>query len=292
MNKSAIEPITVESIQGIYKGSHIDNDLQLIDEVADIPFPSQPRRMRSVLIALCTKGTAQYTVDTIEHKIKANDILILSNGQVIDNYVLSPDCSGIGIMVSYDYYREIVSDVHELASLFIFSRNHPVVTLTKEHSAMLIKYYNSLKNKVDDRSHHFRREVARALLSTLFYDLCNAFYHIMHTDDTKITRADKIFRDFIELVEANYRSIRRVSWYSAQLCISAKYMSETIKLVSHRTPNEWIDRYVVLEIRNLLKNTTKSIKEIAQELHFSNQSFLGKYFKEHVGVSPTEYRKG
>src|SRR3712207_9387814 len=77
----------------------IDNDLQLIDEVADIPFPSQPRRMRSVLIALCTKGTAQYTVDTIEHKIKANDILILSNGQVIDNYVLSPDCSGIGIMV-------------------------------------------------------------------------------------------------------------------------------------------------------------------------------------------------
>ena len=31
--------------------------------------------------------------------------------------------------------------------------------------------------------------------------------------------------------------------------------------------------------------------EIANELHFSNQSFMGKYFKEHVGMSPSQYRK-
>ena len=36
---------------------------------------------------------------------------------------------------------------------------------------------------------------------------------------------------------------------------------------------------------------TNDLKEIAQELNFSNQSFLGKYFKEHVGMSPSEYRR-
>ena len=61
------------------------------------------------------------------------------------------------------------------------------------------------------------------------------------------------------------------------------YLSETIKAVSKRTPNEWIDSYVTIELRMLLRNTQKSIKEIAQELNFSNQSFLGKYFKEHTG---------
>ncbi|MFS6556854.1 helix-turn-helix domain-containing protein, partial [Parabacteroides distasonis] len=45
-----------------------------------------------------------------------------------------------------------------------------------------------------------------------------------------------------------------------------------------------------LAARLLLKNTTKSIKEIATELNFPNQSFLGKYFKEHVGMSPSQYR--
>ena len=93
------------------------------------------------------------------------------------------------------------------------------------------------------------------------------------------------------MVEQNFRNERRVSWYGQQLCITPKYLSEAIKQVSHRTPNEWIDNYVTLEIRVLLKNSTKSIKEIAQELHFPNQSFLGKYFKEHVGCSPSDYRK-
>ena len=64
-----------------------------------------------------------------------------------------------------------------------------------------------------------------------------------------------------------------------------------MKQVSRRTPNEWIDHYVTSEIRVMLKSTTMSIKEIAQTMHFPNQSFLGKYFKEHVGMSPSKYRK-
>ena len=70
------------------------------------------------------------------------------------------------------------------------------------------------------------------------------------------------------------------------------YLSETVKQVSRLTPNEWIDNYVILEIRVLLKNSTRSIKEIAMEMNFPNQSFLGKFFKERVGMSPSEYRKG
>ena len=64
-----------------------------------------------------------------------------------------------------------------------------------------------------------------------------------------------------------------------------------VKLISKRTPNDWIDDYVVLELRVLLRNSSKTIKEITEMLHFPNQSFLGKYFKEHVGMSPSEYRR-
>ena len=67
--------------------------------------------------------------------------------------------------------------------------------------------------------------------------------------------------------------------------------SESVKNVSHRTPNEWIDFYVIQELRIALRESSKTIKEIATELNFPNQSFLGKYFKEHVGLSPKEYRK-
>lgn len=43
-------------------------------------------------------------------------------------------------------------------------------------------------------------------------------------------------------------------------------------------------------MRMLLKNTKMDIKEITHELNFANQSFFGKFFKKHVGMSPSEYR--
>ena len=47
---------------------------------------------------------------------------------------------------------------------------------------------------------------------------------------------------------------------------------------------------MVLEIRLLLKNSTMSVMQIAQKMNFPNQSFLGKYFRERVGISPRKYR--
>lgn len=47
----------------------------------------------------------------------------------------------------------------------------------------------------------------------------------------------------------------------------------------------------MLELRVALKTTNLTIKEIAERMHFPNQSFMGKYFKEHSGMSPKEYRK-
>ena len=153
-------------------------------------------------------------------------------------------------------------------------------------------YFYLLKAKAADSSNMFRRNVVSTLTLAMFYDLSNVIQRVLATGGERQSSSEIIFTRFIKLLEQNYKHERRVSWYADQLCITAKYLSETIKNVSHRTPNEWIDNYVTVEMRVLLRNSSKSIKEIAEELHFANQSFLGKYFKEHVGMSPSEYRKG
>ena len=96
---------------------------------------------------------------------------------------------------------------------------------------------------------------------------------------------------FIGLVEKHFKVERRVTWYALQLHMTPKHLSETIKKVSRQTPGEWIDNYVVMELRVQIKNSRKSIKQIAMDMNFPSQSFMGKYFKEHVGMSPTEYRR-
>ena len=287
-----MEQITVSSVKHLLKHySSIDDELLLLDDLAQMPWPTSPRHMKCILLGLCLRGKAQYCVDTEEHMVRPGNVIIINEGTLVDNCMFSSDFNGIAILMNADFFQEIIKGIHELSQLFLFSRAHPVFHLSKEEADAVQDYFRAIKSHVDNVEHHFRRDVVRSLMMTMVYDVSNVIYRLQQLGDKRQTRAESIFAQFIRLVERNFRKERRVSWYAEQLCITPKYLSETVKLVSRRTPNEWIDNYVTLEMRILLKNSAMSIKEIAQELHFPNQSFLGKYFKEHVGMSPTEYRR-
>ena len=268
----------------------LDNDLLLTERINEAPMPTEPRRMNFILIGLCTKGEVMYELDTHTQVIKAGDILIVSDQHVVDSYKRSADMEGLCIMMSVHFFREIIQNVSDVSSLFLFSRLHPVMRLEPREIATFKEYFQVIKQKIGDADNHFRKDLIKTLLLAMFYDLSNVIYRVKN-DDKPHTRAEAIFTSFILLLEKNFRHERRVSWYAEQLNITPKYMSETVKSVSRRTPNEWIDNYVILELRVLLRNSTKSIKEITKELNFPNQSFLGKYFKERVGMSPSRYRR-
>ena len=287
-----IEPITIFSAKiASKKDLYIENDLILFDEVNELPLPAESRKMGCILLALCLKGHAEYIVDTDKLIVHPNDLMIINEGQLTEDYKLSEDCSGIAIMLSQDFLQEIIEGVNEISSLFLFSRTHPILSLQPEEVNAIINYFQLLKEKVQNKNHHFRKDTVRMLISSMIYDVSNAIYRIQHINIKRQSRGEIILAKFIYLVEQNFKSERRVSWYAQKLCITPKYLSEIIKQVSHRTPNEWIDYYVTRELKVLLKNSGKSIKEITLEMNFANQSFLGKFFKEHVGMTPTEYRR-
>ncbi|KAA5414161.1 AraC family transcriptional regulator [Bacteroides cellulosilyticus] len=83
----------------------------------------------------------------------------------------------------------------------------------------------------------------------------------------------------------------KVLYYADRLHLSAGYLSTIIKRVSGKTAAEWIDDYVTLEAKALLKSTNLTIQQISDELNFPSQSFFGKYFKRITGLSPKEYRE-
>lgn len=291
MNNIAFRDITVDYAIRMCSGTYIKGDILLIDEMANLPLPKEPRRMQCLLVGMCLKGSARYFVDTVEHVVEPGDLIIINQGRVTHDCTMTPDCRGIGIIIDYNFFKETIKSVHELSSLFLFARNHPVFRLPEVRANFIRDTFFQMKDKISEPDNHFRRQMVQSLFLTMVYEMCNVIYTAQVKNDGCNSRSEEIFTKFLLLVEANFRTERRVGWYSEQLCISPKYLSETIKMVSKRTPSEWIDSYVTMELRMLFRNTQKSIKEIAQELNFSNQSFLGKYFKEHVGMSPSEYRR-
>jgi len=291
MVNNRITDATLEEARQWGNAEYMTDGLILTDRISEAPIPQSSTRLNFILMAMCKKGKAQYSIDTRQQVVKPGDLMFVSERHVVDNYVASPDFECLCIMLTTEYYHGFVQDVKNVSSLLLFSMNNPVVPLTNKEIQVFTNYFETIREKMADTSHHYRSPLIKALLLAMFYDMSNVIYRVERQGNRKHTRAEAIFANFIRLLEDNFRTQHRVSWYAEQLCITPKYLSEIVKKISLRTPNEWIDSYVILEARVLLKNTTKSIKEITDELNFPNQSFLGKYFKEHVGVSPSEYRK-
>lgn len=285
-----LKEITIDRLLNTPGLTHMGNDLVVFDSLRKVPLKAEPGRMHCLMIAVCTQGTASYTIDTVKYEVKANSLFYTGEGQVTNDYVLSDDFDGYAIFLSYPFFKEIFKIIKEIPSLIMFARKRPVCHLSEEEANTLVIYMKAIYTRVALPFHHFRRQTLGSLIAAMIYDANNFIYKLQQGDLQNNSRADNIFTQFIQVLEENFRKERRVSWYAQQLCITPKYLSETVKAVSSRSPNDWIDDYVTREIRVMLKNTDMSIKEIADALHFSNQSFLGKYFREKVGVSPLKYR--
>lgn len=268
----------------------LDDDLLLSDQINKAPMPSEPRKTNFILIGLCTKGKISYRMDTEELVVHAGELLVVSERHVIDGYKCSDDMEGLCIMMSVNFFHEIIKSVHDVSSLFVFARMQPVMKLEADEIITFTEYFQFIKQKISDNHNHFRKDLIRTLMLAMFYDVGNVIYRVKNFDES-LLRSEKVFTRFLKMVEENCKRERRVSWYAQQLNITPKYLSTAVKRISGRTAVEWIENYVTMELRVLLKNSTKSIKEITEELNFPNQSFLGKYFKEHVGMTPSAYRK-
>lgn len=103
-------------------------------------------------------------------------------------------------------------------------------------------------------------------------------------------RANEIFNQFMELLERDYKLSHDVAYYAHELCITPKYLSTIVKRITTHTPKTIIDHYVILQLKLSLRNSDVAVKQLAWDFHFSDTSFFCRYFKQHTGLSPQEFR--
>ena len=295
MKNRNIVPITVESISKQCELKSLDNDLALVPTMRVLPQLNEARRMSlCVFIGICTSGIITMEVNDKKRVVSSNSVTVITDESVINNITFSDDFDGFGIFISYRMLHEILVDVAYMSDLFLLSHNHPVFEIHDDEISIASQYFENIRKRIDLPVHRYRKEVIRLQILSLLYDYSNAFDRVINQPQKKDkqSRGERMFVNFVQLVERNFRTQRQVQWYAKEMDITPKYLSEVISTVSRRTPNEWIDKFVTTEMRNLLRHTNKKMSEIAEEMHFPSQSFFGKYFKENVGVTPSDYRNG
>ena len=109
--------------------------------------------------------------------------------------------------------------------------------------------------------------------------------------ETGSPRIRELFNRFMRALESRYRESRDVSYYADLLNVSAKYLGIVPRRITGHTAKSVIDHYVVLQIKQSLATEEKSIKELSWDYHFCDISFFCRYFKQHTGLTPQQFRK-
>ena len=104
-------------------------------------------------------------------------------------------------------------------------------------------------------------------------------------------RSSEYFERLLRLLSEHYKTERSVEFYADKMNLTPKHLSRVVRNFSGKSVHQWIDNFVVLEIKNLLKHSDMSIQQISYDLNFPNPSFMGQYFKRITGKTPGEYRR-
>lgn len=283
--------INLSEIEHSSRMDFLNDDLVIFDDLNEIPLHDYPNRVDAAVFAICLKGFIRFSVNLKEYTITPRNMVVLLPEQIVQQHERSDDFEGIFIGVSKQFIDDIIPGVQNLLAAFFYVKEHPFTVLTDDEQNDLIEYHSVLWKKIRMKEHVFHKEVVQSLLLALFYDVCNIFRKHQSHDVRKRSRKEELFELFMRTVMDHYRQERSVGFYADKLCVTAKYLSLASKEVSGKSAGNWIDEYVILEAKALLKSSNMTIQEIADTLNFANQSFFGKYFKHHTGVSPKEYRK-
>ena len=182
-----------------------------------------------------------------------------------------------------------------VVSMRLYSTLYPQ-SCTVAHTGyeeMLTSYARMLldleqKEKHDTYSLHEQK----LLLMAVTYRLCSIFSASFQKEGKEMRRKIETFEMLVKLIEENFMRERTVAFYADQLCLTPKYLSVIVKSVCGKTVQQLIFKAIIRRSIYLMKNTDKTIQQIACELSFPNASSFGTFFKKHTGLSPKNYRMG
>ena len=175
----------------------------------------------------------------------------------------------------------------------------PVQTLSSSEADLVTRYLQLLYlNTIDETNPVINRSIATSLIAAFFYQMVQ-FYHrrisglidMKDTAKNNLGRRHDYVREFIKLVHLEYVHERSVSYYADKLFIAPKCLSLLVKEATGRSAAKWIDDFVIMEAKSMLRFSNRNIQQVAYALNFPTQSSFGKYFKHLTGMSPTEYQK-
>ncbi|MBP5688335.1 MAG: AraC family transcriptional regulator [Muribaculaceae bacterium] len=269
-----------------------DKDMVIVDSIQKFAEINAAHIAMNVIM-ICTNGRIQARLNDMQLTLSKNQVAIVPQNVLVTDIMISPDFNLKALFLTNSILQSLLREKMAIWNDVMYIHHHHVITLDNDYLEIFPMFYDMLNNAVvRSQENPFGTEIIQSILSAGILTLCGEMKMMLPTghNDEDVKLSNSHFQRFLELLHNSEVKYRPVDYYAGELCISPKHLTSICKRVSGKTASEWIRELVLEDIRYYLKKTDLSIKQVCNRVGFSNTSFFGKYVKEHLGMTPMEYR--
>ena len=282
------------SIQGYKNGApfFVNSEIGMLHDAA-LPFQQlvqqfdAPLSISDYRLGIILRGEGRAIINLTEHHFAAGTMVFVGPGTIIQPLEMSPDMNVKGLAVFQSFPLPFTPE----RTLALFSAPQPFLLLRPDAANLAIAGHllDTIWNVVNLR---YEQDVIVSLVAAVFSHWNRVYLSHSEQGQKSSSRNQEIFDHFIQLINRYAAQEHQIAFYADRLCLSERYLGTVVHLVSGVTAKEWIDRALVMKIKVMLRHTSLTLKQIADDLNFQNPSFFSKYFKRLTGITPGDYRMG
>lgn len=287
-----ISHLTEMDMVSFIKGEIVLSDnmeIPFSEPLEQLPQNDFPVQAGMSMVLFCLQGELHVRISLKEYTLRPDMFCVIITGMIFEVLSISNDFRGFMIATRTNF-MPVTEKTTQVMSFYKCLQSRHCFVLEEKEVMAFVGVYHSIKATLQELDHPYRIPMLQSYVQILYYRMLPI---VLKEEGSRSkyshTRQEEIFQRFIGEVEKHYRKERSVKFYADLLCISPKYLSTVIYKISQQLAGEWIDAYVILEAKTLLKSGRLTIQQISEQLNFSNQSFFGKFFKRCAGMSPKEY---
>ena len=271
------------------------DELVVMENFGGMP-AGRVRPMDHGIVIICTAGAAQFEYNGQTVQLNENDLFLCMVRSVVEKFMSTPDFNCRQVWFSRGelwnmnmYVKNSLADVLPL-------KLNPKVSLGDADISLFDQYFQQLCHHMRNSSQLLYPEIVRSIVGTFLLEVLSVMRRGLNKDNNNMIidngglHGKKLAERFLQLVEQSDGRIRRVDEFALMLNVTPKYLSKLLMDTMKIRPSDMVAFYTLQAIENRLRYTDMTMQQIADDLKFPNPSFFGKYFKEHAGMTPMEFR--
>lgn len=248
-----------------------------------------PHEHQSLIqILLMTEGQGNALLDDARWPLRAPALVVVPAGRV-HGFEFNPQVNGVVVTAAQKPLEAMARIV--MPELLSTLRKPLAINLPEQgrYTAGLMPLYLSIEREWRLAA---TGQVAAglSLITTLLVQVARLNETLEPAIWPALSRKTLQLEKLRNLIDEHIRHRWSVAQYAEQLGISPGQLSRLTRESLGKSSIDLINERVLIEAQRELIYTNASIKQIADGLGFEDESYFGRFFRKHLGVSPQAYR--